>query len=74
MDSNNDSNSDSNRMDELEQDKWTNKSYFILYKNDVPIGYSETMQEAEMICTIRSDYQWDRRKTKKQLPLMTIND
>lgn len=48
--------------DDIETCKWINKIYFIIYKNDKPLGYTQTEQEADLICDRDPTLQWGRTK------------
>jgi hypothetical protein len=62
-------------MEDLEAMKWLGKIYYKIYNHqDIPIGYTITLNEADMICKRNPTYQWDKTKQTGSLPLMTISD
>lgn len=65
------------RMLELEDTKYLNRMFCIIYKNNKPVGFCNTSQEADQICDKNYEYQWSYSKIdekRKKLQYITIHD
>ena len=45
----------------------------VVYKDEVPVGYTITFQEADAICLKYPNYQWNFSNKPINLPLLTIS-